>query len=121
MPKKRIRKPETRREQWQRENLIRSIEEITGVVREEWETIDTRNRTILRIRRIYTALMHILLKHSQWDIVDIYKGQVTQGYVNKSIQEVRRWVSEDTEHKAEIEAIIKNYEARPEYRFDTIA
>lgn len=125
MPKrKRSPKPETRQERWKRENLTLAIEEITGVPREEWENCKSRNRSVLRIRRMYVYLMNTLLKYSQWDIVDIFNGEMSQGYICKSIKMVREWVSENSsepENKAEIEAITKNYETRPAYNFDTIA
>lgn len=123
MPKTRRKTLETRQERWKRENLQLAIEQVTGIVREEWELNNTRNRSIVRIRRIYVYLLHTILKHSHWDIVDIL-GDVSQPYINKSIQIVKGWVSEpstDPETKAELEAIIKDYETRPTYSFDTIA
>jgi len=123
MPKKKPPTIETRQERWKRENLLLAIEEVTGIVRERWELKTNNERSILRIRRMYVYLMHTLLHHSHWGIVGIL-GDISQPYVNKSIQIVKGWVSDpesEPDYLAELNAIIKNYEERPAYNFDTIA
>jgi chromosomal replication initiation ATPase DnaA len=118
-----IKKVETRKQRWDRDNLQSTIEEITGLERELWETTRSKDRTIVRVRRMYIYLLKTILDYSDWHIVQLISDSTAQNQISRAMKLMREELAseENTTTKQEIEAIKKNYEARPPYNFDTIA
>jgi hypothetical protein len=118
-----IKKVETRKQRWDRDNLQSAIEEITGLEREMWETTRSKDRTIVRVRRMYIYLLKTILDYSDWHIVQLISDSTAQNQISRAMKLMREELAseENTTTKQEIEAIKKNYEARPPYNFDTIA
>ena len=116
---------ETRQQRYERDNLLSAIEEVTGVEREYWETTRSKERTLVRIRRIYMYLLKTVLNYPDRHVVEITSKIATKGTAQNQISRAMKIIREEIEAQGplskEIEAIKKNYEARPPYNFDTVA
>lgn len=114
---------ETKKQRWERDNLIRSIEEITGVQRELWEQVSTKQRDIVRIRRIYIYLLNRQLGYTSGNICQMISDSTVMTQYTRAIEFINKELESPEENltKQEIKAILKDYEERPAYNFDTIA
>lgn len=114
---------ETKKQRWERDNLIRSIEEITGIQREQWEQVSTKQRDLVRIRRIYIYLLNRQLGYTGNIICQMISDSTVMTQYSRAVQFIKKELESPEENltKQEITAILKDYEERPAYNFDTIA
>lgn len=98
---------ETKQDLLDRDKIMSTIEDITAIPREYWETYRTKKPTEVLLRSIYIYMVYKFLGKNKSEIRDIV-GLKNHASVSKAIDDVENLESNTREYKL-LQLIIDNY------------